>query len=163
MQRTMSLSARQELALSLSARYREANRLTKHKILDEFTAATNYHRKYALVLLSPDAHQNNDVKKPRKPRTYTPEVKDALVAVWRASNHLCSKRLVAFLPEFLPVLERYGHLSLSDEVRAHLLTISPATVDRLLCDMRRRTRRRSFGATRPGSLPEAPNSGAHIR
>ncbi len=144
MQRTMSLSARQELALSLSARYREAQRSIKQKILDEFTAATGYHRKYAVALLSRDGHKNGNNKERRKPRTYTAEVKDALVAIWQASNYLCSKRLVPFLPEFLPVLERHGHLSLSDELRAQLLGISPATVDRLLHDQRRRTRRRSF-------------------
>ncbi len=115
MERTMSLSARQELALSLSARYREARRPAKQKMLDEFTAATNYHRKYAVTLLKRDAHKNGNKKERRKPRTYNAEVKDALVAVWQASNRLCSKRLVPFLPEFLPVLERCGHLSLSDE------------------------------------------------
>lgn len=85
-------------------------------------------------------------------RTYTAEVKDALVIVWRASNRLCSKRLVAFLPEFLPVLERHKHLSLSDETRTILLGISATTVDRLLKNLRRHGRRRSFGGTRPGSL-----------
>lgn len=149
---TMSLSARQEFAVSLSPRYREAKRPAKQKILDEFTAATNYHREYAVVLLSRDAHKNQVNKERRKPRLYTAEVKDALVAVWQASNRLCSKRLVPFLPEFLPVLERHGHLSVSDEVRAQLLAISPSTVDRLLFDLRRRTRRRAFGSTRPGSL-----------
>ncbi|MBA3441125.1 MAG: transposase, partial [Pyrinomonadaceae bacterium] len=148
MERTMSLSARQELALSLSPRYRQAKHPIKQKILDEFTAATHYHRKYALVLLSRDAHKNQDTKERRKPRTYNAEVKDALVAVWQASYRLCSKRFVPFLPEFLSVLERHGHLSLADEVRSQLLTISPATVDRLLCDGRHRTRRRSFGGTR---------------
>ena len=84
MQRTMSLSARQELAFSLSPRYREAKRPAKQKILDEFTAATNYHRKYAVLLLKRDAHKTGNNKERRKPRTYTAEVKDALVAVWQA-------------------------------------------------------------------------------
>lgn len=62
MQRTMSLSARQELAASLAERYREAERPIKQKILDEFTAATGYHRKYAVALLSRDVHNNRDTK-----------------------------------------------------------------------------------------------------
>ncbi len=74
--------------------------------------------------------------------------------VWRASNRLCSKRLVPFLPEFVGVLERCGHLSLSAETRTRLLAISPASVDRLLVDLRRRGRKRAFGATRPGALLE---------
>ncbi len=51
MERTMSLSARQELTNSLAGRYRQANRLEKKRILDEFTATTGYHRKYAVSLL----------------------------------------------------------------------------------------------------------------
>ncbi|MEJ7665279.1 MAG: hypothetical protein WKG07_40020 [Hymenobacter sp.] len=88
----------------------------------------------------------------RRARTYTAEVKDALIAVWRASNQLCSKRLVPFLAELVPVLERHRHLSLSDETRTTLLGISPATTDRLLGEFRRPGRRRRYGSTRPGSL-----------
>lgn len=86
MQRTMSFSARQELAASLAERYREAKHPIKQKILDEFTAATGYHRKYAVTLLSRNAHKNRDTKERRKPRTYTAEVKDALVALRNISQ-----------------------------------------------------------------------------
>ena len=36
----------------------------------------------------------------------------------------------------IEVLERHRHLTLEPEVKARLLTISPATVDRLLADIR---------------------------
>ncbi len=162
MQRTMSLSARQQLTASLSARYCEAKRPAKQKILDEFVAATAYHRKYATTILKHDAHKQPALQAKRQPRTYTAEVKDALVAVWRASNQLCSKRLVPFLPELLPALERHGHLSVSDETRTTLLGISPATTDRLLSEFRRPGRRRCYGGTRPGSLREASDSSTHV-
>ncbi len=124
----------------------------KQKILDEFVAATGYHRKYAISILKQDAHKQPSASVRHRARTYTAEVKDALVAVWRASNQLCSKRLVPFLPELVPALERHGHLSVSDQTRTTLLGISPATTDRLLGEFRRPGRRRRYGGTRPGSL-----------
>jgi hypothetical protein len=60
--------------------------------------------------------------------------------------------LVPFLPELLLVLERKGHFSLPEEIRKLLLSISPATVDRLLNELRPKGRRRNFGNTRPGAL-----------
>jgi hypothetical protein len=56
---------------------------------------------------------------------------EALHLAWSAMNEICSKRLVPFLPELVPILERHEHLHLTDEVRALLLTISPATMDRM--------------------------------
>ena len=59
-------------------------------------------------------------------------VRLALVAVWKAANRICARRLMPFLPDFVAALERFGHLSLNEEVREHLLAMSPATADRLL-------------------------------
>ena len=53
----MSLSARQQLTATLSARYREAKRPAKQKILDEFVLATGYHRKYATTILKQDVNK----------------------------------------------------------------------------------------------------------
>ncbi len=47
----MSLSSRRELADSIRERYATANRRQKATILDEFTAATGYGRKYAIAVL----------------------------------------------------------------------------------------------------------------
>jgi hypothetical protein len=71
--------------------------------------------------------------------------------VWEAANQICSKRLVSFLPEMIEVLERHGQLTLPGEIKVRLLTISPATVDRLLADIRRERRaktERGVSATR---------------
>src|SRR5258705_13730334 len=141
MERSMSLSARTELTVSLSTRYREAKRPEKRKILDEFTAATGYHRKYAISLLKGSAPKHQRTKVRRRPCRYNEAVKDALIMIWNASNHLCSKRLVPFLPELLVVLERNGHFSLPEEIRKLLLSIR-ATIDRLLHKVRHNNRRR---------------------
>jgi len=47
----MSLSARHELIASLRARYVLADRTEKANILNEFTATTGLHRKYAISVL----------------------------------------------------------------------------------------------------------------
>ena len=125
----MGLRARRELLRSVSSRYQVADRKNKQRILDEFVAATGYHRKYAVTILGQTAKASDSgERKPRsRPRRYTESVKEPLVTVWRAANRLCSKRLAPFLPEFVSVLEKHGYLSLTTEVREKLLQISPAT------------------------------------
>jgi len=56
------------------------------------------------------------------------------------------------LPELVPVLERYGEISLDQRQRALLLQASAATVDRLLEQHRGRTIRRPWTSVRAGSV-----------
>ena len=149
MRRIMGLKSRRELAASLGLRYRQASRKEKHQTLNEFVAATGYHRKYAIRLLSQPEPDHSPARPQRKgrQRVYTSEVQEALVVVWKAANRICSKRLVPFLPELVDALERHGHLVLSPEIKTRLLGISPATVDRLLAGLRRA----GAGAERGGS------------
>src|SRR3954454_23560046 len=126
----MSLGAKRELLLQVSAPYQEACPQQKSIILDEFIAATGYARKYAIRLLThPAPPPAVAIMRPRA-RRYGPAVQEALRVAWTAANGICGKRLVPFLPELVASLERHGHLQLTDEVRAQLLTLSPATADR---------------------------------
>ena len=74
------------------------------------------------------------------------------MVVWRAANGICSKRLVPFLPELVPILEGYGHLRLDDEVRARLLSLSAATADRMVRRLREADRPHGISTTKPGRL-----------
>ena len=47
----MSKRSKQELTKEIHPRYLKAKKAEKKKILEEFTAATGYHRKYAIKLL----------------------------------------------------------------------------------------------------------------
>jgi hypothetical protein len=47
----MSQRSKCELLVEIQSRYLKAKKAEKQKILDEFTAATGYHRKYAVRLL----------------------------------------------------------------------------------------------------------------
>jgi hypothetical protein len=56
--------------------------------------------------------------------------------------------LVPFLPDFLPTLEQHREVSLEPDVRALLLQLRPATVDRLLAPHRRTLGRRPYTQSR---------------
>jgi len=51
MRHIMSLNARRELLAATAKRYQQASKPEKTAILNEFAAATGYHRKYAITLL----------------------------------------------------------------------------------------------------------------
>lgn len=108
----MSFQARRELLASCANRYREATNQQKTLILDEFVASTGYARKYAICLLThPPQSSTTAIQWPRA-RHYGVDVQQALATAWMASNCICAKRLVPFLSELVPVLERHGHLCL---------------------------------------------------
>src|ERR1700730_11107435 len=84
-------------------------------------------------------------------RVYDEAVREALIVVWEASDRICSKRLRPLLPVLVEAMERHGHLQLAQEVRAGLLAMSAATIDRALHDIRRHT----GTAARRGAAPSA--------
>jgi len=153
MLKSMSLSSRRQLVHSIRQRYTSAGRTEKGRILDEFVAATGYHRKYAIAILDACASEGEPAKgrSRERRRIYGEEVKQPLMIIWQAANHVCSKRLEPFIPEFLSRLEHFGHLSVSDETKRKLISMSTSTMDRLLADVRR-ARGRGVSTTRPGAL-----------
>lgn len=149
----MSLQARRELLAEVGPRYRHANKTSKQRILDEFTAATGYQRKYAIALLNrlPQPKMPRANNKTR-PKMYDTAVQNALQTVWELSNRPCGKRLVPFLPELLNALERHGELCWSDTLKSKVLALSPATADRLLRSARATLPTRGKTLTKPGTL-----------
>jgi len=67
-------------------------------------------------------------------RKYSAAVKDAVIALWEASDRVCGKRLVVMIPTLLPALEQYDRLQLGHDDRERLLSVSAATIDRMLVD-----------------------------
>ncbi len=146
----MSYQAKRELLLQIAPRYREASSALKELILDEFVAATGYARKYAIRLLNHPPEQKLTITRPRPPH-YGPEVQHALHLAWTAANHICAKRLIPFLPTLVESLERHGYLHLSEECRDQLLSMSPATADRILRPSRKQGAH-GISTTRSGTL-----------
>ena len=148
MRKKLSLELRRELLTRTAEDYASARKGIKSQIVDQLVAATGYDRKHAITLLN-NPPGSVSSSRPRRAR-YDERVKQVLVTLWTTANRICAKRLVPFLPELIEVMERNGHLSLPADVRGKLLTISPATADRLLAT--ERINQRGVSTTRPGSL-----------
>ncbi len=137
---------------AIRARYRRAPKAGKTAILNEFCAVCGYHRKYALRLLGNHKRGSKVAHKPGPASRYdTPELVGALRATWMASDQLCSRRLKAALPLWIPHYAASFH-PLSAETLAMLGSISAATIDRLLKPVRAKAKRKGLSGTKPGTL-----------
>jgi hypothetical protein len=142
------LATRRELVASVAVRYGSARRDEKKRILDEFAALTGYHRKHAIRALRavPSSERGEAPARTGRTRVYREEVVTALTVLWEAADRICGKRLKQAIPTFITAMERHGHLSLEPETRNQLLSMSAATIDRLLRpvrDVARQGRRRT--------------------
>ncbi len=146
----MSRRSKRELLETVQTRYWKAGKGEKHRILDEFAAATGFHRKYALRLLR-HGYPRRPAKARGRQAVYRGEVVSALEQIWEVYGRICSKRLHPYLPEGLKVLERWGALRLAAETRQLLLRMSSATMDRCLRPMRVKSPH-GLPSTKPGSL-----------
>jgi hypothetical protein len=145
----MGKKSKKEYLLAIWDRYHRVGRRFKSKILDEFCLVCGYARKYAIRLLS-----RRPWARPKRPgpcRRYGPEVLEVLKFLWLKSEQMCSKRLKAALPLWLPFYEQKQG-ALAEALRKELLRISPATIDRLLKKTRARFPGKGLCGTRPGRL-----------
>jgi IS30 family transposase len=146
----MSQRSKRELVAAIHPRYKKASKSGKQQILNEFVAATSYHRKYAIRLLKHGCKPKGR-KKVGRSKVYQGEVVQALTQIWEICGRICSKRLKPFLPEIVNVLERHKELTLSGEVKALLLSMSRSTIDRCL-KAARFEERHGLSTTKPGTL-----------
>ena len=149
----MEMLAKSELVGILRERYLGANKKEKTQILDELVAITGHHRKHAVrLLLEPIlVTTSKTIFVGRK--IYNDAVKDVLVTLWESSDRLCGKRLNVVLPDLLKSLEGHGHLKLDPTVKSLVLSVSAATIDRLLRPFREHATGRKW--TRPNRKTRA--------
>jgi hypothetical protein len=129
------MSTRDELVVALAGRYASSNRQERGRILDEFAAVSGMHRKHAMRLLRAGQPGQRSGLRPGR-RLYNDGVREALIVIWEASDRVCGKRLRPLVPILVDAMERHGHLQLAPEVRAGLLAMSAATIDRALREIR---------------------------
>lgn len=132
----MSLPARREYLRVMRERYLGTkNRAARGRLLDEIQAATGYNRKYAVRLLSarrwPAA-----VKRRQRPRQYQ-QCLPVIALAWEALDYCCAERLHPRLVLVAEQLARHHMISLTEEVKHQLATISRATVGRRLAAMQK--------------------------
>jgi hypothetical protein len=129
------MTTRRELIDAVAARYRAAGRNQKKEILDEFVRVTGFHRKHAIRVLKKAPGQ--EAPEPRqRARIYNEAIREALTIVWEAADRICGKRLRQVMVGLVDAMERHGHLKLDAAVRESLLSMSAATMDRLLTAVR---------------------------
>ena len=146
----MTSKSKRELLEAIRPRYLRSNKTEKAIILDEFCAATGYHRKYAIRLLK-HGPRAKKLKKIGRSKIYQGEVVTALIQIWEICGRICSRRLHPYLPEIVRVLEQQQELILRAEVKQLLLRISRASIDRCLKPARFE-HRRGLSTTKPGTL-----------
>ena len=165
----LTMSERKSLTRENARRYRRApDKKSKQKILDEFVANTGYHRKYAIGLLGSWGKkvlrhiEGKPVKivigQPRKRRkrmgnsVYGKAVRKALELIWELFDYMCGKRLAVLIRMNIEMIAAQPELDIDQQVKAKLIRISPATIDRLLTRKRKATSLKGRSHTRPGTL-----------
>jgi hypothetical protein len=107
----ISPQAKHELLRALRDRYQEESKFEKTRILDEYVALAECHRKHAIRLLSgADPVEPGPLKHGR--RIYAEAVREALIVLWEAADRICGKRLKAIRPSLITSMERHQHLAL---------------------------------------------------
>ena len=135
MAKRISMGAPREVVSAVAQRYGSAKRAEKGRILDELCATTGWHRKHAVRALRQRKAATRDDTRERR-RRYDATSKNALTALWEASDRVCGKRLKVMIPTLLPALERNGRLKLDELDRGRVLAVSAATIDRMLRDVK---------------------------
>jgi hypothetical protein len=99
------------------------------------------------------------VRKGRPPR-YGPGVVEVLWRIWKVAEQPCGKRLKALLPGWLPHYEA-EHGGLPRRIRAGVLGVSAAQIDRLPAPRKARTGHHGRCGTKPGGLLKTQGHPTH--
>ena len=153
---------RRVMVKAFASEYQRGSKKEKGTIFDTFVETTGYQRRYAAQLLRLQGRRGALGKgvwveadvgdRRRRKRIYDEEVKRALKRIGQMLDYLCGKRLVAALEPTLAALEKHQEWQPSAEVGRKLLSISAATIDRLLAPEKKKLRLRQRGGTKPGTL-----------
>jgi hypothetical protein len=147
----MSPALKKEYFEKIKERYKKASRKEKKSILNEFCSVCGYERKYAIKKLSAKGKANPDKKRPGPKPIYDEAITQILKNLWLATGQICSKRLKAAIPEWLPFYEKeYGEITPQSKIK--VLKITPSTIDRKLRPARVKFKKKGLCGTKPGSL-----------
>lgn len=153
------MAARREITKKYARAYASTSKLEKGRLLDELVGVSGWSRPNARRAIAAAGNRRGAarsvVRKPRAP-IYGYDTRKVLIEVWTLIGEPCGKYLAPIMKESLAQLEAFGELAkvsdrLDEHVRAQLVAVSPATIDRMLrptkaAGIRRRSPRPAPGA-----------------
>jgi len=154
----LSMAARKEITKRYARQYASAAKKDKGRMLDELVGVTGWSRANARRAITAAGKRKGParaaVRKPRAP-TYGYDTLKVLIEVWTLIGEPCGKYLAPIMAPTLAQLEAFGELGkvaarLNQTVREQLLTMSPATIDRMLKPTKDARYPAAKSATRPG-------------
>ena len=135
-------------------RYHAANKTKKSLILGEFCETCGYNRKYAIRKLNKPVKRKNTPSKRSigRPLYEKNKLLPVLIDLWLATNQMCSTKLKAAVPEWLPYYEPDA-IELPQVNQAQLCRLSHSTIDRWLAPYRQDyPAQKGLSGTKPGTL-----------
>jgi hypothetical protein len=164
MESGLSMTSRAEITTRFAESYVKASKKARGLILDQVVAVTGWSRDNARRRLTaaakrPPGAGRTVAKRPRKPRApkYSYDTLKVLQKVWAASGGQCGKYLAASMRIQLDGLERHGELIFGRDrynpaVRAELLAMSAASIDRYLAPAKAKDQIKGKTTTKPSPL-----------
>ncbi|UQX09579.1 integrase catalytic domain-containing protein [Candidatus Mycobacterium methanotrophicum] len=158
------MTSRAEITTRYAKAYVKASKKNRGQILDQIVEVTGWSRDNARRRLTaaakrPPGPGRNVAKRPRKPRAvkFSYDALKVLQRVWAASGGQCGKYLAASMRLQLDGLQRHDELAFgrdrySPDVRAELLEMSAATIDRYLAPAKARDQISGVSTTTPSPL-----------
>ncbi len=151
------MATRTEITAKYARAYRMASRVVKSRLLDEVVAVTGWSRDNARRRLAQANTPRPVLTRSGRPRKFTADALTVLQRVWAVSGGACGKYLAPAMGDLLTALEAHGELvpgsrRYSLSVRAELLAMSAATIDRYLIEAKARAGLRGISTTKPGAL-----------
>ena len=147
----VDLQTKQALIVSLGREYGKAPWKTKQQMITQLMQATGYRRSYAsFILLHPPISPRKKLKRRGKGKYEV--VASPLRKLWGISNFAAGKRLVGMVPSYVETLTRDKELFLTDKQKELLLSVSAATIERLISSERKKVFGKGKTTTKPGTL-----------
>lgn len=146
----MKINDKKELLTVMGYRYHGGKKADKIKILNELCDIYGYNRKYLIQILN-FRNRRKYIRKGPKLKYHRKEILAPLTAIWLATGQMCSRKLKAAMNEWLPFYDESKE-SINQTIKEQLLSLSHATIDRLLKPQKVKYKRHGLSGTRPGSL-----------
>jgi hypothetical protein len=169
----LDMKTRKKICARIYRRYQKADKKGKAKILDEYAPMLEYNRDYLAHLLAnwgktlyapcggkpvkytakpptKDRDKAHKSKKTGRPEKYSKAFSAVLLSIWEFFDFQCGKLLAPLLKGMAGFLVQ--EFNLGEDIRALLLSVSPATIDRKLRNQKKRYRLKGIHTTKPGTL-----------